>query len=91
MSRIFAQVDYGNVGIILDCLNFENKRVVLRTVEALHALLKSPDCADMCVRYGAVPALSACSKGRALDIKLVSLKIVNRLLKCESVRVHVQQ
>ena len=91
MARIFAQVDYGNVALIIDQLRAENKRVVLKAVEALHALLRSDDCADICVRYGAVPALSACSRGRALDIKLVSLRIVNKLLKCEAVKVFVQK
>jgi len=57
MGRNFCLVDYGIAEVILSQLGAENKRVVMRTVEAVFALIKNDDCADMCIRYGAVPLL----------------------------------
>lgn len=91
MARNFAQVDIGNVELILSLMGSENKKVVFRAVETILALLKNEECIDFCVRYGAISALSQCVRGRDVDIKRVSLQIVNRMLRYPSVRATVQR
>ena len=73
IARSFVLVDYGSVSLVLNLAASENKRVVLKTVEALLALLKGDECTDMLVKFGAIQILKECSLSKSLDIKKISL------------------
>ena len=85
-------MDYGSVGLVLSLTNSESNRVVLRAVEVILALLKGEECCDMSIKLGAVSILKQSLMSKSLDIKKISLQIINKLLasKVDGIRFIVQ-